>query len=300
MAKIYAEEYSELELNGGQVVDYFRLMKPRVMTLVVFTALVGMILAPGSIHPLIGFASILCITVGAGSAATINMWYDRDIDAVMRRTQKRPIVTGKILPDEALTFGIITGVVSVILMAICVNILSSLLLAFTNLFYVFIYTIWLKRSSIQNIVIGGVAGALPPMIGWASVTGDVSLGSFSLFAIIFVWTVPHSWALAIHRVEDYRDCSVPMMPVVKGIRYTNWQILFYSILLIPTTLLPYYAGITSVHYLYIAMIANLPFIYYVFKLFDPRAPKAAIQLFVYSIFYLFILYLSLLFLHYVT
>lgn len=276
------------------VKDYLALMKPRVMSLVVFTAFCGLSLAPGNIHPLIAISAILFITIGAGSAAAINMWYDRDIDMVMRRTQKRPIITGAINPDEALSFGIVTGVLSVILMALCVNITSAVLLSITILYYIFIYTIWLKRSSIQNVVIGGVAGALPPMIGWSAVSGDVSWQSFTLFAIIFMWTPPHSWALALFRVQDYRDCGVPMMPVVKGNLYTKKQILLYSILMVLTTTLPYFLGMNDMTYLAIALVLGAGFMYYVIKLFTDRDNKYAKKLFWYSIFYLFTIFLSLL------
>jgi protoheme IX farnesyltransferase len=280
--------------TGASVKDYFMLMKPRVMSLVVFTAIVGMFLAPGNIHPLIGFVAILCITIGAGSAAAINMWYDRDIDAIMKRTQKRPIVTGRVLPDEALAFGAITGILSVIMLAFCVNIISAVLLAFTILYYVYIYTIWLKRSSVQNVVIGGVAGALPPMIGWSAVTGDISLQSFSLFAIIFIWTPPHSWALALFRSDDYKNCNVPMMPVIKGGLYTKKQIMFYSILMFFISLSPYFLNISNELYLITAIIFGLVFLYYAARLFsDNEKNQLAKNLFWYSILYLFIIFLSL-------
>jgi len=278
---------------GGSVKDYFMLMKPRVMSLVVFTAFCGIIMAPGNIHPIIAFASILCTTLGAGSSAAINMWYDRDIDAVMKRTQKRPIITGAIEADEALAFGVITGVISVILMALCVNIISASLLALTILYYVFIYTIWLKRTSVQNVVIGGAAGALPPMIGWASVSGDISWQSFTLFAIIFMWTPPHSWALALFRVQDYRDCSVPMMPVIKGEAYTKKQILLYSILMVITTLAPYFLGMAGLVYLLVALISGLIFVYYAAMLFKDDNHARAKKLFWYSILYLFAIFLTL-------
>ena len=292
MSKVVAGIH--IDSSDPSVKDYLALMKPRVMSLVVFTAFCGLSLAPGNIHPLIAISAILFITIGAGSAASINMWYDRDIDAIMRRTQKRPIVTGAINPDEALSFGIVTGVLSVILMALCVNITSAILLSITILYYVFIYTIWLKRSSIQNVVIGGAAGALPPMIGWAAVSGEVSWQSFTLFAIIFMWTPPHSWALALFRVQDYRDCGVPMMPVIKGDQYTKKQIFLYSILMVITTLLPYLLGMSSQIYLALALILGAGFIYYTIKLFVDANNKYAKKLFWYSIFYLFAIFLSLL------
>ncbi len=279
---------------GGSIGDYFMLMKPRVMSLVVFTAFSGMFLAPGKIHPLIAFVAILCIAIGAGSAAAINMWYDRDIDAIMKRTQKRPLVTGAIKADEALAFGIITGIISVIMMALSVNIISAILLTITILYYIYIYTIWLKRASIQNIVIGGVAGALPPVIGWASVTGDVSWQSFSLFAIIFIWTPPHSWALALFRSDDYKNCNIPMMPVIKGSLYTKKHIMFYSILMFFVSLWPYFLNISNKLYLITAVIFGLIFLYYGARLFrDNKQNQIAKKLFWYSIFYLFIIFLSL-------
>lgn len=280
--------------SNASVKDYFLLMKPRVMSLVVFTAFVGLMLAPGHVHPFIGFCGILFVSIGAGSAAAINMWYDRDIDAVMKRTQKRPIVTGKIEPDEALAFGIITGIFSVLLTALCVNLVAAGLLLLTILYYVFIYTVWLKRSSIQNVVIGGAAGALPPMIGWSIVSGDISWESFTLFAIIFIWTPPHSWALALYRVEDYRDCSVPMMPVIKGDTYTKWQIVIYTALMFISSYGPYYLDMAGAFYFYVATIGNIVFAYYTLKLFTSDDRKNSLRLFVYSIFYLFALYLSLL------
>lgn len=283
-----------IDSTDPSVRDYIALMKPRVMSLVVFTAFCGLSLAPGNIHPLIAISAILFIATGAGSAAAINMWYDRDIDAIMRRTQKRPIVTGAINPDEALSFGIVTGVLSVILMALCVNIISAILLSITILYYVFIYTIWLKRSSIQNVVIGGVAGALPPMIGWASVNGEISWQSFTLFAIIFMWTPPHSWALALFRVQDYRDCDVPMMPVIKGDLHTKKQIFLYSVLMVITTISPYILGMSGRIYLAIALILGMGFMYYTVKLFGDNSNQYAKKLFWYSIFYLFTIFLSLL------
>lgn len=279
--------------SGPSVKDYFMLMKPRVMSLVVFTGYCGVHLAPGNIHPIIAFAAILLISIGAGSAAAINMWYDRDIDRIMKRTQKRPIVTGAIHPDEALGFGIVMGAISVLLMALCVNIMSSVLLAVTILYYVFIYTIWLKRTSVQNVVIGGAAGALPPMIGWSSVTGGISWESFTLFAIIFMWTPPHSWALALFRVQDYKDCRVPMMPVIKGDLYTKKQMLFYTVLMLISCSMPYFLGMAGLIYLIISSILGAMFLVYSILLFKDENLKRAKQLFWYSIIYLFGIFLTL-------
>ena len=294
MANINLPTLSYEDNLGGSVKDYLMLMKPRVMSLVVFTAISGMLLAPGNIHPLIAFVSILCITIGAGSAAAINMWYDRDIDAIMKRTQKRPIVTGAVKADEALAFGIITGTMAIIMMAVSVNIISAALLAFTILYYIYIYTIWLKRTSVQNVVIGGVSGALPPIIGWASVTSNISWQAFSLFAIIFIWTPPHSWALALYRSADYKNCNIPMMPVIKGVLYTKKQIMLYSILMFFISLWPYFLNISSHLYLITAIISGLIFLYYAVNLFaDTEQNHVAKKLFWYSIFYLFIIFFSL-------
>ena len=294
MANINSSTLPYEDNIGGSVKDYFMLMKPRVMSLVIFTAISGMLLAPGNIHPLIAFVAVLCIAIGAGSAAAINMWYDRDIDAIMKRTQKRPIVTGAVKADEALAFGAIIGIIAVIMMAVSVNIISAVLLAFTILYYVYIYTIWLKRTSVQNVVIGGVSGALPPIIGWTSVTGNISWQAFSLFAIIFIWTPPHSWALALYRADDYKNCNVPMMPVIKGILYTKKQIMLYSILMFFISLAPYFLNISTYLYLITAIISGLIFLYYAVNLFtDTEQNQVAKKLFWYSILYLFIIFLSL-------
>ena len=292
MTKTYTASALESDM-GASVKDYIMLMKPRVMSLVVFTAFCGLWLAPATIHPIIAIASILFITIGAGSAAAINMWYDRDIDAIMKRTQKRPIITGAIEPEEALSFGIITGVTSVLLMALCVNIMSAALLAITILYYVFVYTMWLKRSSVQNVVIGGAAGALPPIIGWASVTGDISWQSFTLFAIIFMWTPPHSWALTLFRLQDYRDCSIPMMPVIKGELYTKKQIVFYSILMVITVSMPYFLEMAGINYLIVSSFLGCIFLYHTVLLFQDQDGTRAKKLFWFSILYLFIIFLSL-------
>jgi len=292
MTKIHISSHVESDM-GSSVKDYIALMKPRVMSLVVFTAFCGLWIAPGNIHPVIAFSAILFVTLGAGSAAAINMWYDRDIDAIMKRTQNRPIITGRIEPDEALSFGVITGIISVLLMALCVNIISAILLAFTILYYVFIYTMWLKRTSIHNVVIGGVSGALPPMIGWAAVTNDISMQSFILFAIIFIWTPPHSWALALFRLQDYRDCNVPMMPVIKGDYYTKKQILLYSLFMAITASMPYFLGMTNITYLIISSIMSLIFLGYTIRLFKDSDSIIAKRLFWFSILYLFVLFLSL-------
>lgn len=280
------------------VKDYILLMKPRVMSLVVFTGFSGMWLAPNSLHPFINVIALICIAIGAGSAGAINMWYDRDIDALMKRTQKRPIIRGAIEADEALSFGLIMAFFSVFFMALCVNFLSALLLLFTIFYYICIYTMWLKRNSIQNIVIGGAAGALPPVIGYASVSGGVSLDSIILFLIIFIWTPPHSWALALFCNDDYKNCKVPMMPVIKGALYTKKQILIYSVLLFLTSLMPFFIGMSNIIYLVIAVVLGLVFLYYSISLFyDNTDNKQAKRFFAYSIFYLFFIFVLLDFCH---
>ncbi len=289
----------DIQETNSTIKDYFLLMKPRVMSLVVFTAFIAMLLAPGHIHPLLAFTAIICISLGAGSAAVINMWYDLDIDRIMKRTQNRPLVKGTIEPQEALSFGLFLGLFSCLIMAISINLLSAFLLLTTILYYVFIYTIWLKRTSPQNVVIGGVAGAFPPMIGWASVTSDINSASLTLFAIIFLWTPPHSWALALLRREDYQNCAVPMMPVAKGILHTKKLILLYSLLMFASTLLPYYLGMSSIWYFFLAAILGIIFLYYSVILLidkeDKNINSNAKKLFFYSIFYLFLIFLSLLF-----
>lgn len=284
----------KINYSQSTVKDYILLMKPRVMSLVIFTGFVGMWLAPYSVHPFIAVIAVVCIALGAGSAGAINMWYDRDIDSLMKRTQKRPIVRGAIEPDEALSFGLITGFFSVFFMALCVNLLAAFLLLFTIFYYICIYTIWLKRRSIQNIVIGGVSGALPPVIGYAAVSNTISLEPIILFLIIFIWTPPHSWALALFCNDDYKNCKVPMMPAVKGALYTKKQILIYSILLFIVSLMPFFIGMSNVIYLIIAGILGLVFLYYAASLFyDTPDNKQAKRLFAYSIFYLFFIFLLL-------
>jgi protoheme IX farnesyltransferase len=205
--------------------DYIALLKPRVMSLVVFTAWVGMDLAPGHLHPVLAFTAVLCIAVAAGAAGAINMWYERDIDALMERTRNRPLPAGRMAPGDALGFGVVLAVGSVVLMGLALNLAAAALLAVTIGFYVFVYTIWLKRRTPQNIVIGGAAGAFPPLVGWAAVTGQVDLPALALFALIFFWTPPHFWALSLYRAGDYAKAGVPMLPVVAGARETKKQML---------------------------------------------------------------------------
>ena len=227
---------------GASWRDWVSLLKPRVVTLVVLTGIVGMMAAPGYINPIIAFTAVLCIAVAAGAAGAINMWYDRDIDAVMRRTSTRAIPTGKIAPSEALTFGVVLSAASVMMMGLATNWVAGVWLAVSIAFYVFVYTMWLKRRTVQNIVIGGAAGAFPPIIGWAAVTGDVTAMPWLLFGIIFLWTPPHFWALALYACKDYGRAGVPMLPVVAGARNTRLQILLYTLALAPFSLLPWALG----------------------------------------------------------
>ena len=280
--------------GGGSVGDYFALLKPRVMSLVIFTALVGMVAAPGHIHPVLAFTALLCIAVGAGAAGALNMWFDADIDAMMQRTAKRPIPTGRIAPGEALGFGATLAGGSVFVLGLTVNWTAGALLALTIGFYLFVYTMWLKRRTPQNIVIGGAAGAFPPMIGWAAVTGNVELASIVMFAIIFMWTPPHFWALALYRMRDYERVGVPMLPVVAGQDETRRQILIYSVALVAITILPVFLDIGGIAYLAVAASFGAVFLVQAWRVFrrrtGPWADRAARQMFKFSILYLFALF----------
>ena len=278
---------------GGDVVDYITLLKPRVMSLVVFTGFAGLFLAPGSIHPVIGAVAVLCIAVGAGASGAINMWYDRDIDAVMTRTAERPVPQGRIEPGAALAFGVALAAWSVMVMGIAVDWTAAALLAFTIAFYVFIYTIWLKRRTPQNIVIGGAAGAFPPMVGWAAVTGDISFSSIVLFSIIFMWTPPHFWALALYRRGDYEKAGVPMMPVVAGERETKRQIFLYSLLLAPLGMTPAFIGMSSWFFGGFAGLLGLVFVGFALAVYREEGDSYARRTFAFSIFYLFLLFAAL-------
>ena len=270
--------------------DFFALLKPRVMVLVVFTAIIGMMLAPGSINPVIAFTAILCIAVAAGAAGAINMWYDRDIDAIMTRTIHRPIPSGRVPAGEALGFGIILSGGSILLMDLAVGHVAALMLAGSIGFYVFIYTMWLKRRTAQNIVIGGLAGAFPPMIGWASVTGGVDWVSLSLVLIIFLWTPPHFWALALYRSQDYARAGVPMLPVIAGAAATKRQIVLYSFALVASSFLPQILGALGWFYGVSALVLGAVFIVMAIAVARTDSDKPAKQLFGYSILYLFILF----------
>ena len=275
----------------GDIGDYFALLKPRVMTLVVFTGFAGLAIAPGQIHPLLAAVGIFCIALASGAAGAINMWYDRDIDAVMERTRDRPIPSGRVEPAEALAFGVILSVFSVMMMFFATNAVAAALLATAVLFYVFVYTVWLKRRTSQNIVIGGAAGAFPPTIGWAAVTGDVGVEAVILFALIFFWTPPHFWALALYRSQDYAAAGVPMLPVVRGAQATKWYILGYTLILMPMALMPCVFGLTSwVFYGAIVSMLSGLFIVNALCVLKDETDRSAKRMFRFSIFYLFALF----------
>lgn len=280
---------------GAQLTDYLALLKPRVMSLVVFTGFVGLFVAPAGLHPLRAAMAIICIALGAGAAAAINMWYDRDIDALMLRTRKRPIPAGRVTPDRALVLGITLGLISVALMGMAVNWTAAALLALTICFYVFVYTIWLKRRTQQNIVIGGAAGAFPPMIGWAAATGGVGPESVALFVIIFMWTPPHFWALALYRADDYAKAGVPMLPVVSGKPETRRQILIYSSLLVPLSFVPLMLGMAGIAYGVVAAIMGACLLLLALQVRLRRDDLAARRMFGFSILYLFVLFFALIF-----
>ena len=294
---------SDLQLNiasdqalGGQGTagDYFALLKPRVMSLVIFTAFVGIVAAPGTLHPLLALVALMAVAVGAGASGALNMWYDADIDAKMRRTRLRPVPRGAILPGEALGFGAFLAVASVIALGLFVNLVAAALLAFTIFFYVIIYTMWLKRWTPHNIVIGGAAGALPPMIGWAAVTGTVDPGAISLFLIIFMWTPPHFWALALFREDDYAKAGVPMLPNVAGRDETRKQILLYTLVLLPLTFLPALLGVSGILYVTGVALLSAVFLYYAVTVYRLRegamADRACKKLFGFSILWLFLVF----------
>jgi protoheme IX farnesyltransferase len=277
--------------------DYLALLKPRVMSLVVFTAAAAMIAAPGTLHPVMAFAALLCVAVGAGAAGALNQWFDADIDAIMVRTRTRPVPAGVIGAQQALEFGATLAVFSVLAMAFLVGYTAAILLAVTIAFYLFVYTMWLKRLTVQNIVIGGAAGALPPVIGWAAVTGNAfDVLPWLLFLIIFVWTPPHFWALALAGSDDYARAKVPMLPVVKGAQVTRNHILAYSLLLAPTALAPYALALVGPVYAVVAAIGGAGFIALATALwFAPQANErtAALRVFAFSIFYLFAIFTAL-------
>ena len=279
---------------GAAVGDYIAILKPRVMSLVVFTGFVGLALAPGHLHPVLAAIAVLCIAVGAGASGAINMWYDRDIDAVMPRTASRPLPAGRMLPGEALGFGVVLAVGAVAVMGLAVNWAAAALLALTIAFYVFVYTIWLKRRTPQNIVIGGAAGALPPIVGWAAVTGDVGWGALALFAIIFFWTPPHFWALSLYRADEYAAAGVPMLPVVAGSRETKRQMLLYTLVLWPATLAPWLLGLAGPRYAAGAGALSLAFTGHALQVLRDDGERGARRMFAFSLAYLFLIFAALL------
>ena len=283
-------------LNGPATVgDYFALLKPRVMSLVIFTGLAGILIAPGSVHVMTAFSALLCIALGAGASGALNMAYESDIDRLMKRTSGRPIVKGHILREEALAFGWVLSVASVAMMALFVNFLAAGLLAFTIFVYVHVYTLWLKRSTPQNIVIGGLSGALPPAIGWAAVTGSLTLTPILLVAIIFFWTPPHFWALSLYRSDDYARAGVPMLPVVKGKKHTRLQILLYSLFLAPLGLSPVLTGAAGPVYVTLAAVLGLALVYLAVAVYRERDEEepAARKLFKLTLLYMFALFAAL-------
>jgi len=297
--------------SAASVGDYLQLLKPRVMSLVVFTAFTGLVAARTPMNPVLAAVAVLCIAVGAGASASLNMWYDADIDALMRRTRARPVPSGKVQAADALAMGILLSLFSVMLMGMAVGWLAAGLLAFTIAFYAVVYTMWLKRWTPQNIVIGGAAGALPPVIGWAAASGHVPLNAWLLFAIIFLWTPPHSWALALYTTGDYAKAGVPMMPVAKGPASTRRQILLYSLAFVPVAVAPAFTGLGGLLYLAVSALGGLMFLLLAFRVWRSRAgdngneaekglygvkagSKDARNLFAFSILYLFALFASLL------
>ncbi len=286
-----------IDATPARMRDYVELLKPRVMSLVVFTGLIGLLIAPGHIHPFTAALAVAAIALGSGAAGAINMWYERDLDALMARTRGRPLPTGRVAPDDALGLGVLLSIFSVLLMAVATNYVAAALLTAAILFYVFIYTIWLKRRTPQNIVIGGAAGAFPAMIGWAAVTGDVTAVPIALFLLVFLWTPPHFWALALYRSEDYRRAGVPMLPVVAGPRETKRQMLIYTLVLAPVALVP--TLLHSVGWLYgtVAIVLGLVFIAHAVVVWrtadDDSAHGAARRMFKFSLLYLALLFAAL-------
>ena len=273
--------------------DYVALLKPRVMSLVVFTAFVGLWIAPVHVNPFVAFCCVLFIALGGGASGALNMWYDADIDAVMKRTAGRPVPAGRVTAGEALAIGLALSGLAVMMLGLAANWFAAGFLAFTIFFYAVVYTIWLKRWTPQNIVIGGAAGAFPPMIGWACVTGGVSLESLLMFALIFFWTPPHFWALALFANEDYKRANIPMMPVISGERRTKIQMLVYTILLFPLAIAPSFIGMAGWIYGIVATALGLFFIFTAVRVLQDETLKSARLMFGFSVFYLFALFLAL-------
>lgn len=280
-------------ITESSVGDYISLLKPRVMSLVVFTGTCGLFLAPGHLHPFLAFITILCIALGSGASGAINMWYDRDIDAVMKRTKNRPIPAGRVHEAEALGFGIAIAIASVVILGVGTNPVAGIVLLAAILFYVFIYTMWLKRLTPQNIVIGGAAGAFPPMIGWAVVTGDITLMPIILFMIIFLWTPPHFWALSLLIKDEYKNAAVPMLPVVSGERVTRINVMVYTVILAIFSFAPVVLGYSGMVYAIACLGLNALFLFHSYRLLVLKTNDQARKTFKYSILYLFLLYMVL-------
>ncbi|WP_298215246.1 heme o synthase [Acidocella sp.] len=284
---------------GAEPADWLALLKPRVVSLVVFTGAIGLVIAPGHVNPLIAAIAIFCIALGAGAAGALNMWYDRDIDALMRRTSTRPIPAGKIEPGAALGYGLVLSVISVLLLAMATNLCAAAVLAVSIFYYAVIYTVWLKRHTPQNIVIGGGAGAFPPVIGWAAVTGQIGLLPMLLFLIVFFWTPPHFWSLSLYASTDYEKAGIPMLPVVKGARHTRWNVFGYTLILFALSLLPWMLGLAGRIYGLTALALGVVFIHYAWGVLRDAQDERGVSLsqdkparaaFKFSILYLFLLF----------
>ncbi len=287
---------------GAEPKDWLELLKPRVVSLVVFTGAIGLVIAPGHINPLLAAIAIFCIALGAGAAGAINMWYDRDIDAIMRRTTTRPIPAGKIEARAALGYGIVLAVASVVLLAMATNLCAAAVLAFSIFYYAVIYTIWLKRRTPQNIVIGGGAGAFPAVIGWAAVTGHIGVLPMLLFLIVFCWTPPHFWSLSLYASTDYEKAGVPMLPVVKGARHTRWNVFIYTLVLFPLALSPWFLGLAGRIYGATAFVLGAAFLYFAWGVLRDKQNAKGVSLtkdaparaaFKFSILYLFLLFAAI-------
>ena len=278
--------------------SFFNLMKPRVMSLVLFTCMVGLLIAPSSVSLSSSLISLLAVAIGSGAAGALNMWYESDLDALMSRTCLRPIPTGKVKKNQALYFGIVLSAISITMLSYSANLISAILLASTIGFYFFIYTIWLKRKTPQNIVIGGAAGALPPVIGWTIATGSISIEPIILFLIIFLWTPSHFWALSLYKSGDYKKAKIPMLPITSGTKTTKLNILFYALAMAPIIAAPYFFNFASLFYLIICSLMTAYYIYLCFNLFKAKNSKIsniiARKVFIYSIFYLFFIFLIIL------
>ena len=277
---------------------FFNLMKPRVMSLVIFTCAVGLLIAPVKMNFINAIFSLGAVALGSGAAGALNMWYEADLDSLMTRTCLRPIPTGKITRNQALVFGVLSSVVSVMALYFFSNLIAAATLAITILFYVFVYTIWLKRKTSQNIVIGGAAGALPPIIGWAIATGGIALEPIILFLIIFIWTPSHFWALSLYKTEDYKKANIPMLPITSGVKTTKLNILVYALILFPIAISPYLLNYSGLTYLFLSVVFSSYYVFISYRLFKSKdsklEKKIASKLFAYSIFYLFMIFTSIL------